>query len=170
VTAGLRLSACAGAALALVLAGCSRWQTRADNLQQTLDAFAASGQKHKSDFVGRYGPPTSCKAEPAGEQCVWRGPYGTLGGGTPAAAPASGAPATERLRVIFDKDGIYLSGTGGVRRGKRTYRGVTEAQEEADDAPDGGCQPGEVFQNGRCYATSPGGGPPGVNPPNMNTP
>ena len=155
-----------GAPLAVCAAACSRWQARADYLQQTVDAFAASGRKTKSDFAARFGPPTSCSPVPAGEACVWRSGFGGLGGG----APGASAPATERLRVIFDRDGAYLSATGGVRRGKRTYRGVTEAQEEADDASIGGCRPGEVFQFGRCYATSPGGGPPGATPTNMNSP
>jgi hypothetical protein len=150
----------ASAALVLFLcAGCSRWQTRADELQRTVDDLGGSSRKSKSDFILKFGPPTSCAPAPAGETCVWRGPFGSLGSAG-AGGGVGKVSATERVRAIFDKSGLFISGLGGVRLGKRTYRGATEIQQEAQDAEAGDCHDGDVYQFGHCYPNTPGGGPP----------
>jgi hypothetical protein len=141
-------------------AACSPWQNRADDLQQSTDGFTANGQRTKADFVARFGDLVSCLPAPSGESCEWRKSLDP----DPARPPRR--KATEIVRASFGADGHFVSGTVNVRHGQKTYQGLTLIEEEAvEDAVPGDCRSGETFQYGRCYATSPGGGP----PPNSNT-
>ena len=131
--------------------GCSRWQMRADDLQQSIDSLVSGGHRQKDDFIRQFGSPTSCAPLTTGELCQWNTELGYVGSRFVAARVSDG------LKVEFDKSGSFIKGSALVQRGGRTYQGESGAAESSRPDPTfGDCPQGQTFQNGTCTTLSPG--------------
>jgi hypothetical protein len=101
---------CLLSTIAAVLCSCSGWQSRADDLQQSADSFAAASKRHKFDFVRHYGAPSKCAKLATGERCEWEKLLDSMDG-------------TQLLSAEFNVKAELVKAQGLVRRGGREYVG-----------------------------------------------